>query len=88
MLTEYRPWVDNDSLFTADFNNEVAFMALTCPKTVVAEYFGINWRTVGNCIKSTHDRLEPDVSRACVGSAAYAWMKPAIREASSILPLS
>jgi transposase len=72
------PWTDGNSRFTRDFNNEVAFMALTCPKTVVAQYMNINWRTVGNCIKATHERLEPDVSarlrglkRICVDETSY-----------------
>lgn len=42
VLTEYMPWSDGSSRFTEGFNNEVAFMALTCPKTVVSQYFGIN----------------------------------------------
>lgn len=78
ILTEALPWADGKSRFTPDFNNEVAFMALTCPKTVVAQYFGIDWRTVGNCIKAVHDRLEPDVTirlhcglkRICVDETA------------------
>lgn len=79
ILTEALPWADGTSRFTADFNNEVAFMTLTCPKTVVAQYFGIDWRTVGNCIKAAHDRLEPDVTerlhcglkRICVDETSY-----------------
>lgn len=78
ILTEALPWADGTSRFTPDFNNEVAFIALTCPKTVVAQYFDINWRTVGNCIKAVHDRLEPDVTvrlhcglkRICVDETA------------------
>lgn len=78
VLTEYLPWADGNSRFTADFNNEAAFMALTCPKTVVAQYLGINWRTVGHCIKAAHDRIEPDVTvrlhglkRICVDETSY-----------------
>ncbi len=78
VLNEYMPWTDGNSRFTRDFNNEIAFMALTCPKTVVAQYMNINWRTVGNCIKAAHDRLEPDVSerlrglkRICVDETSY-----------------
>jgi transposase len=79
--TEYIPWADGPesrSRFTPDFNNEVSFLALTCPKTVVSEYMGINWDTVGNCIKATHGRLEPDVTerlkglrRICVDETSY-----------------
>ena len=49
--TECIPWADEHSRFTKDLNNEIAFMALTCPKTVVCQYFGINWRTVGKGLK-------------------------------------
>lgn len=78
VLNEYIPWADGSSRFTTGFNNEAAFLALTCPKTVVAQFLGINWRTVGNCIKAAHDRLEPDVSerlhglkRICVDETSY-----------------
>lgn len=48
-------------------------------KSVICEFEGINWRTVGNCIKASHDRLEPDISlrihddvrRICVDETAY-----------------
>lgn len=78
ILNEYVPWADGKSRFTEGFNNEAAFMALTCPKTVVSQFFGINWRTVGNCIKAAHERLEPDVTqrlrglkRICVDETSY-----------------
>lgn len=78
VLTEYIPWQDGDSRFTASFNNEVTFLSLSIPKTVLAEYMDINWRTVGNCIKATHDRLEPDVAarlhglkRICIDETSY-----------------
>ena len=63
VLTEYLPWSDGNSRFSEDFNNEVAWMATHVCKSALAEYFGINWRTVGNCIKAAHQRLEPDVSK-------------------------
>lgn len=78
VLTEYLPWTDGNSRFTEGFNNEVAFMALTCPKTVIAQFFAINWRTAGNCVKASHDRIEPDVTerlhglkRICVDETSY-----------------
>ncbi len=48
-------------------------------KTAICEYLSINWRTVGNCIKASHARLEPDLSlrihddvrRICVDETAY-----------------
>lgn len=78
VLTEYLPWTDGTSRFTEGFNNEAAFMALCCPKTVVAQYLGINWRTIGKCVRATHGRLEPDVTvrlhglkRICVDETSY-----------------
>jgi len=65
--TEYLPWADGRSRFTEGFNNEVAFMALNAPKTVVSRYMGVNWRTTGNCVKASHDRIEPDVNQRLRG---------------------
>ena len=62
VLTEFIPWQDGNSRFTASFNDEVTFLSLSAPKTVVSEFMDINWRTVGNCIEATHNRIEPDVS--------------------------
>ena len=75
---EYIPWADGESRFTESFNNEVAWMALQMSKLAVSILMGINWRTVGNCIKAAHNRLEPDVSvrlhglrRICVDETSY-----------------
>ena len=75
---EYVPWADGASRFTESFNNEVAWMALQMSKLAVSTLMGINWRTVGNCIKAAHDRIEPDVSarlhglrRICVDETSY-----------------
>jgi len=78
VLSEWLPWVDGESRFTESFNNEVAWMALQMSKLAVSILMGINWRTVGNCIKAAHDRIEPDVSarlhglrRICVDETSY-----------------
>ena len=78
VLAEWIPWEDGDSRFTESFNNEVAWMALQMSKQAVSILMGINWRTVGNCIKAAHDRIEPDVSvrrhglrRICVDETSY-----------------
>ena len=78
VLTERIPWSDGGSHFTEGFVDEVAFLALTCPKTVVSQFMGINWRTVGSCVKAAHARLEPDVTarlrglrRICVDETSY-----------------
>ena len=78
VLTEYIPWQDGKSRFTADFNNEVAWMACQMSKRAVSLYEDIDWRTVGNCIKASHARIEPDVTkrmhglrRICVDETSY-----------------
>ena len=45
VVTERIPWQDGTSRFLPDFNNEVAFLALTCPKTVVTEYILNPWNS-------------------------------------------
>ncbi len=78
VLTEHIPWADGSSRFTADFNNEVAWLVCQMSKSAIAEYLHINWRTVGNCVEAAHGRLEPDVSsrlrglrRICVDETSY-----------------
>ncbi len=78
VVTERIPWQDGTSRFLPDFNNEVAFLALTCPKTVMTEFMTINWRTVGNCIQAAHSRLEHDprqrihgLRRFCIDETSY-----------------
>ena len=78
ILSEWLPWEDGDSRYTESFNNEVAWMALQMSKLAVSILMGINWRTVGNCIKAAHDRIEPDVGvrlhglrRICVDETSY-----------------
>ena len=78
ILSEWIPWEDGNSRFTESFNNEVAWMALQMSKLAVSIQMGINWRTVGNCIKVAHDRVEPDISmrlhglrHICVDETSY-----------------
>lgn len=79
VLTERIPWADGTSRFTADFNNEVAWLVGRLPKSAIATYEGINWRTVGNCVNATLDRIEPDrgarlhrgLKRICVDETSY-----------------
>ena len=76
---EFIPWADGTSRFTAAFNDEVAWLVCQMSKTAICELEGINWRTVGNCVKASHPRLEPDISarlhddvrRICVDETAY-----------------
>ena len=78
-LNEWLPWADGTGRFTAAFNDEVAWLVCQMSKTAICEFEGINWRTVGNCVKASHERLEPDVSqrihddvrRICVDETSY-----------------
>ena len=79
VIREYIPWADGYSRFTADFNNNVAWMAMDLSKAAIATYFGISWATVGHCIKAAHDRLEPDpllrlqgLRKFCIDETSYA----------------
>jgi len=65
--TEKMPWVDGNTRSLASFNDEVTYLALHTPRTVVCEVMGVDWKTVGNCITATHNRLEPDVSQRLNG---------------------
>ena len=76
--TEYIPWADGRSRFTEDFSNEVAWMVCRMSKTSVALFEDIDWRTVGNCVKAAHNRIEPDetvrmhdLRRICVDETSY-----------------
>ena len=78
-LNEFIPWADGTSRFTASFNDEVTWLVCQMSKQAICEFEGINWRTVGNCIKASHERLEPDIShrihddvhRICVDETSY-----------------
>lgn len=78
-LNEFIPWADGNSRFTAPFNDEVAWLACQTNKSAVCSLEGINWRTVGNCLKTSHDRLEPDITgrihdnvrRICLDETSY-----------------
>lgn len=79
VLTEKLPWEDGTTRFTPEFNDEVAWMVGQMNRTAIALYLGINWRTVGNCVKASWERLEPDVServhsglrRICVDETSF-----------------
>lgn len=78
VLTEFIPWSDGNTRFTEDFCNEVAWMVCRMSKSAVALFEDIDWRTVGNCVKAAHNRIEPDVTvrmrdlrRICVDETSY-----------------
>lgn len=78
-INEFIPWADGDSRFTEPFNDEVAWLVCQTNKTAVCALEGINWRTAGNCIKASQNRLEPDIAarihddvrRFCVDETSY-----------------
>lgn len=53
-------------------------MVCRMSKTAVALFEDIDWRTVGNCVKAAHNRIEPDITakmhdlrRICVDETSY-----------------
>ena len=61
VLTEKLPWTDGNTRSLKAFNDEVTFLTLSGNRSMVAEYMDVNWRTIGNCLKATHDRIEPNI---------------------------
>lgn len=61
------PWAFPNSRFTKDFDHLVAWFATRLPKSTVAEYLRIDWKTVGRCISRVHAELEPDMSKRLDG---------------------
>ena len=78
VLTEFIPWADGNSRFTPEFNNTVAWLVTRLPKTAIATYLDIDWRTVGNCVDLAWHRIEPDrtqryigVRKICIDEVSY-----------------
>lgn len=44
------PWARHHSFFTRDFENTVAWMTKSLPKTAVSEYMRISWNTIGGIL--------------------------------------
>lgn len=60
--TEAVPFAFNTSRFTYNFEAMVTWSAVHLTKKDTAELFRINWRTVGEIISRTKDKIEPDIS--------------------------
>ncbi len=45
------PWARHDSRFTRAFEDQVAWLAVNCSKTAVAELMRCSWRTVGQILE-------------------------------------
>ena len=61
------PWAFPNSHFTKDFDMTVAWLAKYLPRSAVASYMRIDWKTVGNCISRAREFLEPDMTRRLDG---------------------
>ncbi len=58
--TQQVPWAYHHSRFTKEFEQQTAYLALHMNKTEVSKLMRINWRTVGEIITRTKNRIEPD----------------------------
>lgn len=58
--TQQVPWAYHHSNFTKEFEQQVAYLALHMNKSEVSKLMRINWRTVGEIITRTKNRIEPD----------------------------
>ena len=60
--TEEVPWARHGSGFTKEFEDSVAWMAISLTKKDVSEYMRINWKTVGVILSRVFREKEPDSS--------------------------
>jgi len=58
VLVSKVPWARHDSDYTYDFETAVTWFTLHATALDVAEYFRINWHTVGSIVKRVQDALE------------------------------
>ena len=61
------PWAYPNSGFTKNFDLTVGWLAMTLPKSTIAEYMRIDWETVGRCVHRTLNVIEPDRSKRLDG---------------------
>ena len=52
------PWARHGSWFTREFEDQVAWLATHCCRSVVAELMRVDWKTVGPICKRVADELE------------------------------
>ena len=66
------PWARHDSRFTRAFEDQVAWLAVNCSKTAVAELMRVAWRTVGGSSNGSPARLRARLicSTGCAGSGS------------------
>ena len=61
ILTEEVPWASHRSSFTYTFEEMVTWLAIHLTKKDTSQLMRINWRTVGEIVSRTKERIEPDV---------------------------
>ena len=57
---ELVPWAEPESVFTRDFEDQVAYLAQVSDRTTVSSMMRIAWATVGNIVERVVARLRPD----------------------------
>jgi transposase len=58
-LVELVPWAEPDSVFTRDFEDQVAYLAQVSDRTTVSSMMRIAWATVGSIVERVVARLRP-----------------------------
>lgn len=57
-ITAAVPWAEPGSRFTRAFEEQVAWLAVRCSRSAVAELMRIDWKSVGPVCKRVYDRLD------------------------------
>ena len=57
------PWARHDADHTRAFDDQVAWLAVTCSKTAVTELMRIAWRTVGAIVTRVSADIDARVDR-------------------------
>ena len=55
------PWARHDSRFTRAFEDQTAWLAVTCSQTAVAQLMRVAWRTVGGICERVCDEAQREV---------------------------
>lgn len=65
VLTASVPWAEPGSRFTAEFEDQVAWLAVHCSMKSVSELMRIDWHTVGSICRKAERRLEEAEGGRC-----------------------
>jgi transposase len=73
------PWADHGARSTRSFDDQVAWLAVECSKTAVAELMRIAWRSVGRVLTRVSRRLEQGKDRlaglTAIGIDEISWRR-------------